>query len=62
MKQKMKIIKKVFKRLKSICLKILKIIKVVISSLLYRNKMYLFGAPISGNIGDQAILLGEKNF
>lgn len=58
----MKIIKKVFKRLKSICLKILKIIKVVISSLLYRNKMYLFGAPISGNIGDQAILLGEKNF
>lgn len=42
--------------------KILLIIKVIVQSIFYRKKVYLFGTPFYGNIGDHAILLAEKKF
>ena len=55
---KVKIIKKIYKRL----IKILMLIKIIILSMVYKNKIYIFGTPIHGNLGDQAILLGEREF
>ena len=54
----MKLIKKIYIKL----IKILMLIKIIILSMVYKNKVYIFGTPIHGNLGDQAILLGEIKF
>lgn len=38
------------------------LIRIIICSLFYKNRVYLFGIPTHGNLGDQAILLGEEKF
>ena len=55
---KMQLIQKIYKRL----IKILMLIKIIILSMICKNKVYIFGTPIHGNLGDQAILLGEEKF
>lgn len=55
---KVKLIKKIYIKL----IKILMLIKIIILSMVYKNKVYIFGTPIHGNLGDQAILLGEIKF
>lgn len=51
--------------IKRICFMIIDfwmILKIIILSALYKNKMYIFGTPIHGNIGDQAIIIAEREF
>ncbi len=53
------------KFLKKIVLKTIKglmLIKVIIKSKIYQNKIYLIGVPIHGNLGDQAITIAEEKF
>lgn len=38
------------------------LLRIIICSLVYKNRAYLFGIPTHGNLGDQAILLGEEKF
>lgn len=38
------------------------IIKMILESLSLKDKIFIFGVPIHGNIGDQAILYAEKKF
>ena len=54
----MKLLKKIGNKI----LKIMILIKIIITSLLYKNRLYIIGTPIHGNIGDQAILIAEKRF
>jgi len=58
----MKLIKKVILKFKSVILKKISLIIIIIKSLFNKNKIYLFGTPIHGNIGDQAILVAEEEF
>ena len=58
----MKFTKKIHKKISSVCFKIIAILKIIIFSIIYRNKIYLFGIPMYGNLGDQAILLSEEKF
>lgn len=49
-------------KIKNIFLRILMLIRIVGLSIFCKNKIYLFGIPVHGNLGDQAILLGEEKF
>ena len=35
---------------------------VILKSIIYRNKIYIFGIPTHGNLGDQAIVMSEELF
>lgn len=54
----MNIIKKIYHKI----LDMYMILKIIILSILYKEKIYIFGTPIHGNIGDQAIIIAEKQF
>jgi len=38
------------------------IIKIILKSIFFKNKAYIFCTPIHGNIGDQAIIIAEREF
>ena len=56
------LIKKCILKLKSIIFQLFGLIIVLVKSIFNKNKIYLFGTPIHGNIGDQAILIAEEEF
>ena len=58
----MNFIKKVYRKLCDTTYRITRMIKIILQSFVYKNKVYLFGIPIHGNLGDQAILLAEEKF
>ncbi len=58
----MEFINKIYSKFKSVFCRLLMLIKIIILSIFCRNKIYLFGTPVHGNLGDQAILLGEEKF
>lgn len=58
----MKFIKRTLNKIYSIFVNFIMITKIIILSFCYKNKVYIFGAPIHGNIGDHAIIYAEKNF
>lgn len=53
---------KILLKIKSGIIKLMCLIVIFIKSIFSKNKIYLFGTPIHGNIGDQAILIAEKKF
>ena len=53
---------KLIKKIVSIFYKFLMLIKIILISIFYKNKIYLFGTPVHGNLGDEAILLSEEKF
>ena len=57
-----KLIKKIIRKIIDLINKFFILFKVIIYNLLYKNKIFLFGVPIHGNLGDQAILYGEEKF
>lgn len=58
----MKFIKKIWKKICYISYCFIATIKIVFASKFSKNKIYLVGIPIHGNLGDQAILLAEEKF
>ena len=48
--------------MKNKMIKMLSLIKIIIQSLIFKNKIYIFGTPMHGNLGDQAIVLAEEKF
>lgn len=58
----MSFLKKICKKIFYVSFEISSIIKIIFQSVFYRNKIYLFGIPVHGNLGDQAILLAEEKF
>ncbi len=57
-----KLIKRVIRKIIDVFSKFLMVIRIIFCSLFYKNKLFLFGIPTHGNLGDQAILLGEEKF
>ena len=58
----MGIIKKVYRKIREICYSNYLLIKTFILAKISKKRMFLFGTPIHGNLGDQAILYAEKEF
>lgn len=62
----MKLIKKMIEKIFN-CITFIIIVfsyrmKILVKSIIFKKKIYLFGAPIHGNIGDQAIIYAEELF
>lgn len=42
--------------------KVLDLLSIILKSFIYKEKVYIFGTPIHGNLGDQAIIYAERVF
>ena len=58
----MKFIKKVFGKIKFLLYYNYSLLRIIIVSLTNKNRVYLMGIPIHGNLGDQAIVISEREF
>ena len=58
----MKFIKKVLSKIKFLLYYNYSLLRIVILSLTKKNRIYLMGIPIHGNLGDQAIVISEREF
>lgn len=57
-----KVCRKLINALTDVLISFSLFIKIIIKSIIYKNKIYIFGIPIHGNLGDQAILYAEEKF
>lgn len=58
----MKIIKKIYGKIEFILYYYTSLIKIWILSKTQKKRMYLMGVPVHGNLGDQAIVISEREF
>lgn len=58
----MKFLKKIIRKVYTYIYYMLSLVRIIFESLIYKNRIYLFGIPIHGNLGDQAILYAEEEF
>lgn len=58
----MKFIKRVFGKIKFLLYYNYSLLRIIILSLTKKNRIYLMGIPIHGNLGDQAIVISEREF
>ncbi len=57
-----KIMIKIINYITSFAISMSLFIKIIIKSFIFKKKIYIFGVPIHGNLGDQAILYAEELF
>lgn len=58
----MKVIKKIMSKIFYFIMLFFSICRIILYSLIYKKRIYLFGIPVHGNLGDQAILISELKF
>lgn len=58
----MGIVKKIYRKIREIFYSYFILIKTFVLSKINKKRMFLFGIPVHGNLGDQAILYAEKKF
>ena len=58
----MKLIKKIMSKIFYFIMLFFSICRIILYSLIYKKRIYLFGIPVHGNLGDQAILISELKF
>lgn len=58
----MKIIKKIYGKIEFIIYYYTSLIKILILSKTQKNRIFLMGIPVHGNLGDQAIVIAEREF
>lgn len=58
----MDLIKRIYGKVEFLLYYYISLVKIVILSIVKKNRIYLMGIPIHGNLGDQAIVISERKF